>query len=333
MNTARSKNPCQIVIVSPALAEANNGNWQTARRWQRLVSRFWRTRIVRQWPDADADGDQIMLALHARRSAPSILAWRDTHPSHGLVVVLTGTDLYRDIGSDTFAQQSLRLSDRLVVLQERGPLGLPAELREKTRVIFQSTSARRVLPKSRRRLRALMVGHLREEKSPETLFAAARQLAGYSDILIDHIGDALDPVLGEAARSTMAECPNFRWLGGQPHEATRRRIQHAHLLIHASRIEGGAHVVMEAVCSGTPVLASRIDGNIGMLGADYAGYFDWGDARALAETIVRCRATQCHADGLVARLASQCARRATLFAPHAEQAALRALLNELVERG
>ena len=39
---------------------------------------------------------------------------------------------------------------------------------------------------------------------------------------------------------------------------------------------------MEAVRSGTPVVASRIDGNIGMLGQDYAGYFEWGDAAALA---------------------------------------------------
>ena len=331
MNADLSKRTSQVVIVSPALAQANNGNWQTARRWQRFLSPVCPTRIVKQWPDTTVDDDHIMLALHARRSAPSILAWRNAHPSCGLAVVLTGTDLYRDIRGDATAQQSLRLADRLIVLQERGPLGLPAELRAKTRVIFQSTSTRRVLPKSRRRLRALMVGHLREEKSPETLFAAARQLAGHPDILIDHIGDALDPVLGEAAQATMAECPNYRWLGGQPHEATLRRIQRAHLLIHASRIEGGAHVIMEAVCSGTPVIASHIDGNVGMLGEDYAGYFDCGDSHALAETIVRCRATQCHADGLLVRLANQCARRAILFAPGAEQAALRELLTDLVE--
>ena len=87
----------------------------------------------------------------------------------------------------------------------------------------------------------------------------------------------------------MAAAPNYRWLGGLPHEAVRRRIQRAHLLIHASRLEGGAHVVMEAVASGTPVLASRIAGNVGMLGADYAGYFPWGDAAALAALILRCQ--------------------------------------------
>ena len=73
------------------------------------------------------------------------------------------------------------------------------------------------------------------------------------------------------------------------HETTRRRIQRAHVLVHTSRMEGGAHAILEAVCSGTPVLASRIDGNVGMLGADYAGYFPWGDAAALAGLLQRCR--------------------------------------------
>jgi len=312
--------------VTPALADANNGNWQTARRWQRFLSPVFPARVVRQWPDASACHDRILLALHARRSASSILAWSEAHPSRGLAVVLTGTDLYRDILTDAAAQRSIRLAQALVVLQERGPLALPAELRPKARVIYQSTTMRRILPKPRRLLRAVMVGHLREEKSPETLFAAARILARHDDIRIDHVGAALDAALGAAARATMAECPNYRWLGGQPHEATRRRIQRAHLLIHASRIEGGAHVVMEAVCSGTPVLASRIDGNAGMLGQDYAGYFEWGNARGLAELVLACRADQGSGAGLLARLARQCARRAPLFAPAVEQAAVRALV-------
>ena len=134
-----------------------------------------------------------------------------------------------------------------------------------------------------------MVGHLREEKSPGDPVRRRAPAGRRRDIRIDHIGAALDPALGEAARATMAAAPNYRWLGGLPHEAMRRRIQRAHLLIHASRIEGGAHVIMEAVASGTPVLASRIDGNVGMLGADYAGYFPWGDAEALAALMLRCR--------------------------------------------
>ncbi|MGB2903649.1 MAG: hypothetical protein WBB96_09555, partial [Candidatus Dechloromonas phosphoritropha] len=107
----------QVVIVSPALREANNGNWQTAWRWQRYLSPAFRTRIVREWPDAEAADDQVMLALHARRSAAAIAAWHARHGTHRLAVVLTGTDLYRDIRTDAAAQASLRRAQLLVVLQ------------------------------------------------------------------------------------------------------------------------------------------------------------------------------------------------------------------------
>ena len=330
----------QLVIVTPALRDANNGNWQTAQRWQRLLRDRYYVRLVKQWPSSLACSDSAMIALHARRSAESIAAWARACPERGLAVVLTGTDLYRDIAVDASAQASLRLASQLVVLQESGPLALPTELRGRCRVIYQSTTARKSLPKSTRRLRAVMVGHLREEKSPETLFAAARLLAGDRDIFIDHIGEALDPALGEAAQATARAAPNYRWLGGLPHEETRRRIQRAHLLIHCSRMEGGAHVIMEAVASGTPVLASRIDGNVGMLGADYGGYFPHGDAAALAALLRRCAESargntesrrRRHGDELLPRLMRQCAGRAALFTPDAERAALRRLAGELLK--
>lgn len=319
----------QVVIVSPALAEANNGNWQTVRRWQRFLAPVCPVRIVKHWPDAAADGDRIMLALHARRSAQSIAAWSERKGSAGLGVVLTGTDLYRDIQSNPEAQRSLSLANILVVLQALGPLALHKDMRGRTRVIHQSTTSRQTLRKSRRWLRAVMVGHLREEKSPTTLFATARLLAERADIRIDHIGDALDPALGDQARATMQVCPNYRWLGALPHEDTRRRIQRAHLLLHPSHIEGGAHVIMEAVASGTPVLASAIAGNLGMLGEAYLGYFEWDDARALADLLLACRDSQGHATGLLARLAEQCDARAELFRPEVECRAVRQLVADL----
>jgi len=315
-----------ILIASPALADANNGNWQTAWRWSRLLAGPYRTRIISTWQPGQYPEAAALLALHARRSADSIAAWAQAHPGRGLAVVLTGTDLYRDIQTHAEAQRSLALAQQLVVLQALGPQAVPAVWQGKTRVIFQSTSARRTLAKTPRHLRALMVGHLREEKAPQTLLEAARLLRTHPDIRIDHIGDALDPALGAAARDTMAQCPHYRWLGGLGHEATRRHIQRAHVLVHASRMEGGAHAIMEAVCSGTPVLASRIDGNVGMLGEDYAGYFACGDAAALAALLQRCRDDA----SMLPALQAQCSLRAPLFEPAAERAALLALLHDLM---
>lgn len=336
-------NQPRVLIISPAQANANNGNWQTAWRWSRMLRPAFQTTIAQTWNGEPFDA---MLALHARRSADSITRWARARgaiaDAPGLGVVLTGTDLYRDIHTDASAQASLAFAKRLVLLQECGPDALPSALRHKARVIFQSVASRQTTVKPQRHLRAVMVGHLRDEKSPQTLFAAAHLLQGHPDILIDHIGEALDVELGVQARACAAECPHYRWLGGVPRETTRRHIQRAHLLVHSSRMEGGAHVVMEAVCSGTPVLASRIAGNVGMLGQTYNGYFEHGDAQGLADLLVHCRsdqaksltpvaaANQAIADNFYSQLQAQCARRAPLFAPATEQAALIALVRDLL---
>jgi putative glycosyltransferase (TIGR04348 family) len=315
-----------ICIISPALAAANNGNWQTAKRWQQMLSSHYHVEIMLQWDGKPYDA---MLALHARRSADSIAQWAAKFPTKPIVLALTGTDLYRDIAVDPLAQQSLKLAHRLVVLQDMGPKSLPVEFQSKCQVIFQSTPRRQSVQKTTQKLRAVMVGHLRSEKSPETYFAAARALAQRSDIVLDHIGAPLDADLGKQARQLAAEVPTYRYLGEQTHAATRARIVRAHVLVHPSRMEGGAHVVMEAVMSGTPMLASRIDGNVGMLGADYAGYFDCGDANQLAKALIECREGQNQPSSKLAQLARQCSLREKLFEPLAEQAALLSIFAEI----
>jgi putative glycosyltransferase (TIGR04348 family) len=304
-----------ICIISPALAAANNGNWQTAKRWQQMLSSDYHVEIMLQWDGRPFDA---MLALHARRSADSIAQWSAKFPEKLIVLALTGTDLYRDIAVDALAQQSLKLAHRLVVLQDMGPKSLPVEFQSKCQVIFQSTPRRRPVQKTTQKLRALMVGHLRSEKSPETYFEAAKVLAMRKDIVFDHIGAPLDAELDKQARRLASEVSTYRYLGEQTHASTRARIARAHVLVHPSRMEGGAHVVMEAVMSSTPVLASRIDGNVGMLGGGYDGYFPLGDALALVNMLLRCKNEPQFLD----HLNKQCALRASLFEPLAEKTSL-----------
>ena len=313
-----------VVIVSPALAAANNGNWQTAQRYASMLRSCCRVRIVQRWDGSDQD--HVMIALHARRSYASIADWHVRHGARGLVVVLTGTDLYCDIQSDPEAQQSLRWAHTLVVLQTEGVQAVPEAFQPKTVVAFQSTTTRQTLPKTTRHLRAIMVGHLRSEKSPQTFFKAAKILAEHTDIHLQHVGGEHDPELAREAHETAAACPHYAFLGARPHEATRRLIQRAHVLVHPSVMEGGAHVVMEAICSGVPVIASRISGNEGMLGQDYAGFFPTGDANALAALLMRVR----HEPSCYALLASQCALRAPLFAPALEQERLITIVQQSI---
>jgi putative glycosyltransferase (TIGR04348 family) len=320
----RSKPRPSVVIVTPALADANNGNWQTARRWARLLAPAYRVELVRAWRGGD---EALMIALHARRSADSVAAWRAVRGDAPLVLALTGTDLYRDIDNDASAQASLAAADRLIVLNQLGADRLPAGHRGKASVVLQSCSARATLPaKPRGHLRAVIVGHLRAEKDPDTVWRAVARLSARPDIRIDHLGAALDPALGDTAQACMAAHPNYRWLGARSHSEARRRIQAAHVLVHPSRMEGGAHVVIEALRSGTPVIASRIAGNLGLLGRDWPAVFGPGDDAALATLLGHAR----DEPDMLPALARAAAGRAPLFTPDAERAALHAVIDPLM---
>lgn len=317
----------QLVIVSPALRDANNGNWQTARRWATFLRARYRVSCSDAW-DGDAAeavdpaaAPALLIALHARRSAPAIAAFAARFPQRPRVVVLTGTDLYRDIRSDAAAKRSLELATTLVVLQPAGCEELPDHLRAKARVIYQSAPSL-VVPApaaARRHFTVIMVGHLREEKDPATYMAAAG-LVRTPAVRLQHVGAALDPALGEQARQTEARLSpqRYAWLGARSHAVTRQRVKRSDLMVIASRMEGGANVIIEAVTSGVPVLASDIPGNRGMLGEDYAGYFPTGDSAALARLIDGAATDPV----LYATLQRQCARRALLFAPALEKAAV-----------
>jgi putative glycosyltransferase (TIGR04348 family) len=313
-----------IVIISPAMANANNGNWQTASRWTRFLRARYRVSLLAQWNGMPCDA---MIALHARRSAASIATFAGAFPERPCVVVLTGTDLYRDIRTDADAQCSLRLATRLVLLQEAALKELNETMRAKACVIHQSAAAlkpveRKTAPRS---FDVVMIGHLREEKDPLTFMHAAAHVTS-PRVRMTHIGGALDPALGEQAQATQRAQPRYRWLGSLPHARTRQLLKRSRLMVIASRMEGGANVIIEAVTAGVPVLASDIAGNRGMLGDDYAGYFAPGDSDALAKMIDRALADP----AFYARLHAQCNTRAALFAPAREQAALLQLLDNLL---
>lgn len=93
----------------------------------------------------------------------------------------------------------------------------------------------------------------------------------------------------------------------------------------SSRLEGGANALAETIVAGTPVLASRIAGNIGMLGRAYPGYFKVGDTRGLARLLWRAES---EADFLQ-ELRSRVNELAANFAPERELAAWASLLGEV----
>ena len=279
--------------------------------------------VQTEWNGKDAD---ILLALHARRSASSVANFSAKHPERPIIVVLTGTDLYKDLPGDQDAIRSLDAARRIVVLQEDAQRMLDPRWREKSRVIVQSARALEPGRKPRDRLDLVAVGHLRMEKDPHTLFAAMERIPRGLPIVLRHIGASLDDALAREARALAKRDPRYRYLGGLPHGVTRTLMKNAHFLVHPSILEGGANVVIESVTAGTPVLASRISGNVGLLGSDYGGYFESRDASGLAGLIVRASGDS----KFRTALARQCALRRPLFSPAAEARALRHLVTQLL---
>jgi putative glycosyltransferase (TIGR04348 family) len=313
-----------VLIVSPALAEANNGNWHTALRWSRMLRSHCRTTIAPQWAGEPHDA---LIALHARRSAPSIHRWARERPQQALIVALTGTDLYRDILVDADAQHSLLEASHLIVLQEQALAQLSHAAQAKCTVIHASARPLRPMPLPRRGLRAIHVGHLREEKDPACFMRAARHLREREDLSFLQIGRALDDTLAAMARRTESDCPRYRWIGEQPRGVARQHMRHAQLLVSTSRMEGGAQVIVEAVQSGTAVVASHIPGNVGMLGHEHAGYFEPGDDVALARLLERAR----DEPRFLALLRQQSRARAPLFEPAEEQRRLVSLVGDALD--
>jgi putative glycosyltransferase (TIGR04348 family) len=321
-----------VSIVSPALRAANNGNWRTAYRWSRFLQPRFDVEVCGEW--ATRTSPQCLIALHARRSADAVARHADACPDSPRVVVLTGTDLYRDLPADGAARRSLDLATHLVVLQEAALDSLEPGHRRKCRVIYQS--APRLAPGTprTRTFDVVLVGHMRAEKDPATPMRAITRLPADSNVRLLHIGDALSDDYARAARELMTRLwpsvQRYRWLGNLPHPKTRQRIRDARAMVISSLMEGGANVIVEAVTCDVPVLASRVPGNVGMLGPDYDGYFPPGDDEALARLIDRASR---HLEFLL-RLRRQCALRAPLFEPARESGEVNRLVDDaLSERG
>ena len=314
----------RIAITIPRSAVPRSGNRHTAARWSRFLRGLGhRVRVMTEW--RGGGDDDLLLALHARKSFASIRRFWDLRPDAALVVALTGTDLYRDIGKHAEARQSLGMATRLVVLQEEGLRELSPFLRRKTHIVYQSSDVRLRNAPASSRFRVAVIGHLRSEKDPFRAVHALRHIGRSAPVEVLQIGAALDSEMRVRCRSWMKREPRYRWLGGVPHGSAMRWLASSHVLVVSSVMEGGANVICEAARIGVPVLASRVAGNIGMLGRGYPGYFPLFDDKALARLIARCRTDA----AFYGKLRGALLRRRALFAPNSELVALKRLLRAL----
>ncbi|MDV2480255.1 MAG: selenoneine biosynthesis selenosugar synthase SenB [bacterium] len=276
----------KICLVTPAPARSRKGNRVTALRWARILRELGhRVTVEQTYENQRCD---LLVALHARRSHASLVRFRLKHPDLPLILALTGTDLYGDIHTDPSAQESLELASRLILLQPMGADALPKHLRGKARVIYQSVRKPpgTFVPK-KSVFEVCVLGHLRPVKDPFRAAQAARLLPPASKIRVVQVGAALSEEMERKARAEEASNPRYRWLGELPRWKALRVLARSRLLALSSKMEGGANVVSEALACSVPIVSSRISGSIGILGADYPGYFPTGDTQALANLLER----------------------------------------------
>ncbi len=279
----------RVHLITPAPSRARGGNWTTAARWASILRGLGhRVRVTRDYLGEPAD---LMVALHAWRSADSIARFANEHPSRPLVVALTGTDAYRFIHSHPVPTlRSLQLAHVLVGLHDLIDEVIPPEHRGKLRVIHQSAPPGLPRRPAQRSFRVCVAGHLREEKDPLRPAYAVRDLPPSSRLRVEHFGAAHTPDWAEEAQAEMAVNPRYRWYGEVPHHRLRQAFARAQFLVLPSRMEGGANVIGEAIMADLPVIASDIHGSVGLLGEDYPGLYPVSDTEALRDLLLAVEA-------------------------------------------
>lgn len=257
----------------------------TALRWQNFLEKLGYTVVITESWSGGAVA--ILVALHAYRSYSSIMKFREQYPDRPIVLVLTGTDLYRDMATHAEVLQSMEVVNQLVVLQASALDLIPLHLRHKAQVIYQSVHVDDFDKIANADFQVIVMGHLREEKDPFCIARCLPLIPPDSKIRVLHLGIAMSKQMELDAKGHAKNLEHYQWLGGVSHEDALAALSRSSLMVISSRMEGGAHVVSEAIALGVPVIASDIPGNRGLLGEGYLGYFPVGDETALASLLYR----------------------------------------------
>ncbi|MCM0612024.1 TIGR04348 family glycosyltransferase [Marinobacter sediminum] len=320
----------KIIMITPAAPGSKAGNRATAERWKALLEEGGhQASVVTEYHGAPCD---VFVALHAWRSHEAIETFRRCWPEAPLIVVLTGTDIYRhqhEYPTDTLA--SMEAADVLIGLHALVAQDIPPHYADKLVTLFQSADVAQGLPArggDRATFDVCVIGHLREEKDSLRAALAARLLPEGSRVRVLCAGKPHDSQWQAAAEREMRENPRFQWLGELDKPDIAKLMAESRVMVISSIMEGGANVVSEACRAGVPVLASDIPGNRGLLGKDYGGYYPVGDERMLAAMLLRAETDPTFLE----RLEHQVGELAPKFTPDNERHTLEQALELAVQR-
>ncbi|MDP4546223.1 MAG: selenoneine biosynthesis selenosugar synthase SenB [Marinobacter sp.] len=309
-----------IIIITPAGPESKAGNRATAVRWQQLLQQSGHQVAV----ETEYQGEQcdLLIALHAWRSANVIKAFKAAWPETPLIVVLTGTDIYHhqhEFPDVTY--ESMDLSDLLIGLHDLVAQDIPERYAGKLLTLRQSADKPAAFGGSRLepgQFHICVLGHLREEKDSLRAAIASRHLPEHSNVIVSCAGKPYSDEWRELALQEGRSNPRFRWLGELNRPELANLVAVSSVMVISSVMEGGANVISEACRAELPILASDIPGNRGLLGDDYPGYFPAKDDRALADLMARAE----NDSEFLAELKRRVVELADTFQPEQERQSL-----------
>lgn len=319
----------RIILVTPAGPDSKAGNRATAVRWRRLLETTGhQVAVVTDYQGEDCD---LLIALHAWRSAGAVRVFREHWPGKPLIVVLTGTDIYRYQNEfPEVTHSSMATAEVLIGLHDRVAEDIPDIFRHKLVTLRQSADTPAMSGRSEIQsdhFDICVIGHLRQEKDSLRAAWATYHLPEDSQVVVSCAGQ---PHSDEWHETALEECktnPRFRYLGQLDKPNLEELMAASSLMVISSLMEGGANVVSEACRAGLPVLASDIPGNRGLLGDDYAGYFPTGDERALARLMRRAETDP----DFLSILKRQVSQLAQTFTPEQERKSLEGALVRAVQ--
>ena len=315
----------KIVLVTPPTQIQRSGNRTTANRWARLLKRLGHSvRVDTTYRDGWGD---LMIAIHAWRSACAARSFKMSNPHAPLVVLLSGTDIYRFQHSNPETTVgTMELADRLVGVHECVERDIPQNLTNRLRIIYQScaplSAPRQPL---KRYFQVCVVAHSRTEKDPLRIALAARRRPASSKLRVVLLGGAHDHEWADKVGTEARDNPRFLWKGEVSRAKVRRCFSNSHAMVISSTMEGGANVVSEAIVAGLPVIASDIAGNRGLLGDLHCGYFPVNDDRELARLLYQAESEP----NFLTKLVTNASKNGHRFSPEFELESWRTLLDEL----
>jgi putative glycosyltransferase (TIGR04348 family) len=316
-----------ITIQTPAHANTRLGNRVTAERWASILRALGHdVTIATAYDGEPAD---LMIAIHACRSASAVNRFHRAYPSKPIVVCLSGTDVYAFQDSHPEpTHATMEAATALVGLHDLVGNSIPARFRGKLHVIYQSADALTRVPAAQDAFYICVIGHLRQEKDPLRTAAASQLLPAQSRIRITQAGRAMDDAWAAQATAEMAANKRYTWVGEISGDGVRELLARTQLMVLSSVMEGGANVLGEAIAAGVPVIVSAIEGSLGLLGSDFPGSYPAGDTQALALLLRRAETDA----AFLAMLTQWSKARAPLFAPSREQSSWARLIAGLTQR-